>query len=73
MQAAFLTFVTGGSSSYGRNLNMGAAHQRLIDDMGLQMEHFDVVLELLGNSLIDLHVTQAIASSCSTNYHRHCY
>ena len=38
---------------------MGAAHQRLANDLGLQLEHFDVVLELLGASLIDLHVTQA--------------
>ena len=37
---------------------MGAAHQRLADDLGLRMEHFDVVLELLGASLVDLSVPQ---------------
>ena len=42
---------------------MGVAHQRLANDLGLQMEHFDVVLELLGASLLDLHVSQASTAS----------
>ena len=32
---------------------MTAAHQRLVNDMGMRMEHFDVVLEHLGASLED--------------------
>ena len=42
---------------------MGVAHQRLANDLGLQMEHFDVVLELLGASLLDLHISQASTTS----------
>ena len=35
---------------------MTAAHQRLVNDMGMRMEHFDIVLEHLGASLEDLRV-----------------
>ena len=35
---------------------MTAAHQRLVNDMGMHMEHFDIVLEHLGASLEDLKV-----------------
>ena len=35
---------------------MTAAHQRLVNAMGMRMEHFDIVLEHLGASLEDLKV-----------------
>ena len=37
---------------------MTAAHQRLVNDMGMRMEHFDIVLEHLGASLEELKVPQ---------------
>ena len=35
---------------------MTAAHQRLAHEMGLCIEHFDVVREVLAASLADVHV-----------------
>lgn len=55
MQAAFLAYALGGSIKYGGK-SMTAAHQRLADEMGLCIEHFDVVKEVLAASLADVHV-----------------
>ena len=55
-QAAFLSYALGGTQGYEGNGNMTAAHQRLVNDMGMRMEHFDIVLEHLGASLQDLKV-----------------
>ena len=57
-QAAFLSYALGGTQGYEGNGNMTAAHQRLVNDMGMRMEHFDIVLEHLGASLEDLKVPQ---------------
>ena len=57
-QAAFLSYALGGTKEYEGNGNMTAAHQRLVNDMGMRMEHFDIVLEHLGASLDDLNVPQ---------------
>jgi hemoglobin len=43
-QKAFLTYVFGGQSQYsGRSLR--AAHKRLVEEMGLESQHFDAVIE----------------------------
>jgi hemoglobin len=54
-QKRFLTYAFGGSDSYPGK-TMRKAHQRLVDDLGLSDEHFDVVVELLGATLKDLGV-----------------
>lgn len=49
-QKQFLTYAFGGAPDYpGRSLR--AAHKRLVDDMGLDDEHFNAVLENLGATL----------------------
>ena len=54
-QKMFLTYAFGGIPSYpGRN--MRAAHQKLVDDMGLNDSHFDAVIENLGATLTELGV-----------------
>lgn len=58
MQAAFLTYAMGGSKSYVGNANMTSAHDRLARDLGMRMEHFDIVLEHLGGALRDLQVPE---------------
>lgn len=58
VQAAFLTYAMGGSKSYEGNANMTAAHDRLARDLGMRMEHFDIVLEHLGGALRDLQVPE---------------
>lgn len=57
-QAMFLTFALGGSDKYDGS-NMTIAHQRLVNAMGMRMEHFDIVLHHLAASLQDLHVPEA--------------
>ena len=37
---------------------MTAAHDRLARDLGMRMEHFDIVLEHLGGALRDLQVPE---------------
>ena len=51
-QRAFLTFVTGGPAEY-TGKDMREAHAHLIE-RGLTDVHFDVVVEHLGATLIDL-------------------
>ena len=48
-QKLFLTYALGGAPSYpGRA--MRAAHKRLVDEKGLNDEHFDAVIEDLGSA-----------------------
>jgi len=55
-QKLFLTYVFGGMPEYpGRSIR--AAHQRLVDDMGLSDEHFDAVVENLSATLKELGVS----------------
>ena len=57
-QKAFLTMVMGGPASYtGRDMRQG--HQHLIA-LGLNDEHVDAVIELLGETLAELGVPAAI-------------
>ncbi|EIE20060.1 hypothetical protein COCSUDRAFT_18855 [Coccomyxa subellipsoidea C-169] len=63
-QAAFLTYAMGGSRSYEGNANMTAAHDRLARNMGMRMEHFDVVLEHLEGALRDLQVPEVHSQYC---------
>jgi len=54
-QKMFLSYAFGGAPGYdGRG--MRAAHQRLVDDMGLDDSHFDAVVENLGQTLTELGV-----------------
>jgi truncated hemoglobin YjbI len=60
VQAAFLSFAMGSTDKYEGNANMTSAHQRLAKDLGMRMEHFDIVLEHLGASLHDLNVPEVL-------------
>jgi len=42
----------------GRGSNMTVAHQRLVNQMGMKMVHFDIVLHHLAASLRDLNVLE---------------
>ncbi|QDF96693.1 group 1 truncated hemoglobin [Azoarcus sp. DD4] len=58
-QKSFLTFAFGGPNAYhGRN--MRAAHQQLVDKLGLDDSHFDAVVENLAATLGALGVPQAL-------------
>ena len=57
LQANFLTFALGGPKNY-TGKSMTAAHQRLVNQMGMKMVHFDIVLEHLAASLQDLKVPE---------------
>ena len=48
----------GGSKKYEGNANMTTAHSRLAKEMGMRMEHFDIVLEHIGGALRDLDVSE---------------
>ncbi len=52
-QVAFLTLVFGGCQQYlGQRL--ASAHEHLIRERGLSVDHFDMVLEHLGDALEEL-------------------
>jgi len=54
-QKRFLTYAFGGSPDYpGRS--MRAAHQKLVDEHGLNDSHFDAVVENLASTLTELGV-----------------
>lgn len=54
-QKRFLTYAFGGAPDYpGKSMQM--AHKRLVEEMGLNDEHFDAVMENLGATLQDLGV-----------------
>ncbi len=56
-QKRFLTFAFGGAPGYqGRSLR--AAHQGLVDKLGLTDEHFDAVVEDLAATLTELGVSE---------------
>lgn len=53
-QKAFLTYAFGGAPKYsGKNLR--EAHKRLVE-MGLNLHHFDAVIEHLENTMKELNV-----------------
>lgn len=54
-QKLFLTYAFGGAPNYSGQA-MGAAHKRLVDEMGLDDSHFDAVMENLGGTLVELGV-----------------
>lgn len=58
-QKAFLTFAFGGAPGYdGRS--MRAAHQGLVDKLGLDESHFDAVVENLATTLKELGVSDEL-------------
>ena len=54
-QKRFLTYAFGGSDNYPGK-SMRQAHQRLVDDLGMNDNHFDAVIENLGATLQELNV-----------------
>jgi hemoglobin len=54
-QKRFFTYAFGGAPSYPGKA-MRVAHKRLVEEMGLSDEHFDAVLENLGETLKELGV-----------------
>ena len=57
-QKAFLTMVFGGPANYSGK-DMRAGHERLVK-MGLNDSHVDAVIELLGQTLTELGVSQPL-------------
>jgi len=55
-QKAFLTYAFGGSSKYEGKM-LREAHQHLVENMGLNSEHFDAVVEDLVATLQELGVS----------------
>ena len=58
IQKSFLTFAFGGPKTYS-GVGMRKAHQKLVDEQGLNDSHMDVIVELLGKTLKDLGVGDA--------------
>ena len=54
-QKLFLTYAFGGIPEYPGK-NMRAAHQHMVDDLGLADEHFDAVVENLAATLKEMGV-----------------
>ena len=63
-QKAFLTMVFGGPANY-TGLDMRRGHLHLIE-RGMTDEHVDVVLELLGETLTELHVPAELIGQVAT-------
>ncbi len=60
-QKMFLTYAFGGSSAYhGRG--MRAAHQKMVDEQGLNDMHFDAVIENLASTLTEMGVNSDLIS-----------
>jgi hemoglobin len=55
-QKNFLTYAFGGSGTWN-GLGMRAAHQPLVDKMGLNDSHFDAVVDNLATTLTELGVS----------------
>ncbi len=55
MQTQFLTFAFGGSTKW-TGKGMAAAHKKLVEEKGLNGTHFDVIVELMGQTLTELGV-----------------
>ncbi|MEY4768468.1 MAG: hypothetical protein RL637_1107 [Pseudomonadota bacterium] len=62
-QKAFFTFAFGGPNHYDGK-DMRAAHARLVK-MGLNDSHFDVVMELLGQTMVELKVPQNLIAEAA--------
>ena len=58
IQKSFLTFAFGGPKTYS-GVGMRKAHQKLVDEQGLNDTHMDVIVELLGKTLQELGVSDA--------------
>lgn len=58
-QKKFLTFAFGGPSNY-TGKNMRDAHKHLVEKMGLNDEHFDAIIELLGGTLKEMGVSDEL-------------
>ena len=58
IQKSFLTFAFGGPKTYS-GVGMRKAHQKLVDEQGLNDTHMDVIVELLGKTLQELGVGDA--------------
>jgi hemoglobin len=56
-QIAFMSWAFGGPMEY-RGRGLGAAHRKLVQDQGLGVEHFDAIVELLGETLEELGVEE---------------
>ncbi len=64
-QKRFLTAAFGGPNEYsGRAMN--AAHKRLVEEKGLNDQHFDAVLENLGATLKELQVPDELIAEAAT-------
>lgn len=62
-QRSFLTMAFGGPNSY-TGKDMRSAHSRLVD-MGLNEDHFNVVMEHLGATLSELNVPPALIAEAA--------
>lgn len=62
-QILFLTYAFGGPNNYSGE-DMRSAHDTLIKQ-GLNDEHFDAVLENLGNTLVELNVAPDLISEAA--------
>ncbi len=58
-QKAFLTFAFGGTTQYDGK-TMREAHKYLVEDMGLNGEHFNAVIENLVGTLKDLGISDEL-------------
>jgi len=71
-QKRFLTYAFGGSESYSGK-GMRHAHQKLVDDKGLNDTHFDVIVELLAKTLSEMGVSDEligeVAKTAETTRH----
>ncbi|HEY9703857.1 MAG TPA: group 1 truncated hemoglobin [Allocoleopsis sp.] len=58
-QRAFLTYAFGGTSRYdGRQMRQ--AHKRLVEEMGMNSNHFDAVVENLVKTLKEIGVSEEL-------------
>ncbi len=64
-QKAFLTFAFGGAPEYsGRSMRV--AHKDLVENKGLNDEHFDAVMENLGETLKELGVADDLIAEAAS-------
>lgn len=65
-QAAFLRFIFGGSAYY-RGLSLRTAHEKLVEELGLEDEHFDAVFKHLVLTLQELNVADDLIQEVGKN------
>lgn len=58
-QKSFLTFAFGGPNNY-TGKDMREAHRGLVEEKGLNNNHFDTIVELLGGTLKELGVSDEL-------------